>query len=428
MQFSNSLTSRVLVAIVFALLLAQIVMLVNLYKDNYATSDGYSLANGNLVGGDFVTFFQAGQLIKQEPERLYDFEYYISKQQEFYHQHNLQGGVLVFAYPPLLGYMFSLLPASNLLNAYLAWTTVSLLLFFTCLTLIMKSVGASNKAVLLTSFAGLAFYCFSLSCIGAGQTSCLGLAVFTGFFLTFQKGRKFLAGLILALSYYKPPLFVGLVLALIASRNWRTLAGFMLGGISLLIASVAAFGYDNFLYFLKSVSNYRYGEPLVAGSSLPIEKGVGLLAALEGLHLFSSIQAQLLLAIVTILSSFFVGHTYLRLFKFQSNSPIEREKFLFLYTLLVALSLICSVQMVVYDLTILFPFAAASAYLVLRNKEINGPAGCYLLAAFTMYYEYNFRALPVGDLIIKGTTFVWLILMTALFCIFLKAHKPIHQN
>lgn len=58
---------RMIVAIAFALVLANVIIILNLYITNYLQSDGYRIANGMIAGGDFVTFYQAGALIKDEP-------------------------------------------------------------------------------------------------------------------------------------------------------------------------------------------------------------------------------------------------------------------------------------------------------------------------------------------------------------------------
>ena len=55
---------RTLVPVV---LLIHVVLLVHAYLAFYGPSDGYTLANGRLVGGDFVAFHQAGQTVTVRP-------------------------------------------------------------------------------------------------------------------------------------------------------------------------------------------------------------------------------------------------------------------------------------------------------------------------------------------------------------------------
>lgn len=421
MFFQRGFRNRILLAIVFALLLGQVFTLSKQYIDNYLHSDGFKLANGNLVGGDFITFYQAGLMVREEPELLYDFAYYISRQKEFYKLHSAKEDVLVFAYPPLVAYLFDYLPRTTLLQAYLCWTSISMFLFFASLTLILRSVGASIMAILIAAFAGLGFYSFSLSCLAAGQTSAIGTAILTGFYLTFQKGRYFLAGLILSLSYYKPPLFVGLVLTLCFARSWRVLYGFFVGGSSLVLMTVATFGYDNFINFIKVVSGYRYGQSLVGDFSLPIDKGVGIVAALEGLKLFSSSGIQVFSLLLVLIISFYLGNSHLRKIENQCNFKYQHS--LMLFTLIISFSLICSLQMVAYDLTLLFPFLAAITY-SLQSRQIKGPSIIlFLLSFLALFYEYGYRSLEFANIVIKGTTVVWILLTLSVFTIFNKIRK-----
>ncbi len=408
-----------IVAIAFALVLANVIIILNLYITNYLQSDGYRIANGMIAGGDFVTFYQAGALIKDEPGKLYDFDYYISKQQEFYKLHGVKGGALIFAYPPLVAHIFSLLPRDTLLEAYLSWTLISLILFFGSLVLIMRIIGAPWKTILIASFAGLGFYGFSLSCVAAGQTSAIGTAIFALFFLLYQKGRNILAGLILSFSYYKPPLFVGLVLVLIFSRNWKVLSGFLVGGFILILLTISNFGYENFTHYISTISHYRYGQVIFGTSTLSIEKGVGLLAAIEGLKLFSSSTAQEIILIFMCLISLFLGTFLFRKSIAPCQSTHNKEELMILFTIIISCSLMFSLQMLVYDLSILFPFAATSAYIIFRNS-LKGPAVfSFVIAIIALYYNFNFRGVPVGELTIKVTTLAWMLMTISLFIIFI---------
>lgn len=420
MRLINSFSQRLFFAVIFALILAQVVSLGSQYIENYADSNGFKIANGNLVGGDFVTFYQAGAMIHEEPEKLYDFQYYILKQQEFYKQHAAKDDILVFAYPPLVGYMFGVLPRATLLEAYVCWSIISFVLFFISLILLMRSFGAGCFAILAASFAALGFYCFSLSCLGAGQTSTLGTAILSGFVVLYQRGKLFLAGLLLSLSYYKPPLFVGIVLTLCFAKNWRVLSGFLAGGTSLVLLTVLTFGFDNFANFIGAVSNYRYGPPLTGSFSLPIDKGVGVAAAIEGVKLIESWKIQVFCLLMVSVLSFYLGFFHLKKLKLPTRTNSERQHSLLLFSIIISVSLLCSLQMVAYDLTILFPFLAALTYQFLRNFSISASTVAFMLSFLALFYEYYFRSVAIGGIIFKGTTLVWGILTLSLFLIFKK--------
>ena len=151
------LSTKLLVAVAFALISSHIYLLSELYVSHYSSNDGFKLVNNHPIGGDFVTFFQAGGMIKTDPKNLYNFEYYLEKQQQFFKSHSMEMGKLVFAYPPLVGYGFSLLPQTTLLNAFIIWTLISLTLFFGALIWLMKSVNAPKLTIAIAIFAAFGF-------------------------------------------------------------------------------------------------------------------------------------------------------------------------------------------------------------------------------------------------------------------------------
>ena len=142
--------------LVLIFLLIHIVPLAHTYVRFYGPSDGYTLAGGRPVGGDFVAFYQAGQVVRADPRRLYDWEYFADTQQAFFRRHGIHAGVLVFAYPPLMAYVFSTLVGLSLLQAYLAWTGISLLLFGWSLWIVFRRMAANTKTVLLAFLFALA--------------------------------------------------------------------------------------------------------------------------------------------------------------------------------------------------------------------------------------------------------------------------------
>ena len=293
------------------LLIGMVIFVLYGYLTVYPPSDGYKLANGELAGGDFVTFYQAGEMVWSDPGRLYDWEFYAARQQEFYRLHGVQGGpVLVFAYPPLVAFLFSGLSQLSFIQAYLCWTCVSLSLFFVSVVMIFRSLSATRIEMVAACFAGLAFHVFSIFCLAAGQTAAIGTLIFSAVFVLLSQRRDLAAGLVLAFAYYKPPLFAGLVLVFLFARSWRVLSGFALGGGVLLAATLFGVGGHTFAYYIDRVSHYRYGETLGAGWTLPIDLGVGLLAAAEGLRVLPSTATQLALAVITVAAAFYLGRLW----------------------------------------------------------------------------------------------------------------------
>ena len=98
-----------------------------------------------------------------------------------------------------------------------------------------------------------------------------------GLSLVFVESRPWLSGIFLGLLSYKPQLGVLFPLALLASRNWRTLAS--AAATSLILALVAAivFGYQGWSWFAASLFNRTSELSPDAGIYITLESVYGML-------------------------------------------------------------------------------------------------------------------------------------------------------
>ena len=376
--------------------------------------DGVRLDNGRLIGADYISFYLAGKEFSNgNLELAYDWEESKKSQQAFYEQHDVKEGFLPFIYPPLVLVLFSWFAGESYLDSFLAWTSFSLILSVFSLILISSSFTRSNSGAWLESkvfaimlFFSLAFFPFSLECLGAGQTSVLGLFIFSAVYFLLKKEKDFLAGLVLSLSYYKPPLFLTFVFFALFRRQWRMVFGFGLGGALLIFLTLYIFGLQGFMDYIAQATGYRYGESL-AGNSLPTDKGVGLLAALTQL-LPSKSQ---LLQLFTLALSLGVC-ACLRKSSKQAYSLINRnrdQEFDLQFALEVSLSLLLSIQMVVYDLTIMIlPLAIICNY-------ANHYRVLLLFMVGVLSLEFTYRNVEFLGLNLKLTTVTFSVICLVLF-------------
>ena len=77
------------------------------------------------------------------------------------------------------------------------------------------------------------------------------------------------AGLIFALAAYKPHLALLIPVCLLAGRHYRAFAAMAVGGLSLVLASVAIFGIDTWLAFFEQMNNHK---DYVDSSALPLDR------------------------------------------------------------------------------------------------------------------------------------------------------------
>jgi len=416
--------SRVALAVVFGLVLAHNILFFQYVYRSLSGSDGYQNHTGDILGGDFVVFYQAAKLYKDSPEKLYDFDSFYESLRAFGSEHGLSLKYVIYGYPPLFTHLLTKLPELTFFHAYLVWVAISATIFFSALVLLLRRLGAPWSFITLSGFAALAFVPFSFNCLLSGQTSACATAIFVLFYLLFERRRDVLAGMVLALSYYKPPLFVVLVLTLAVAREWRVLLGFLGGGVALVVLTVLSFGGTEFLNYIAQASRYRYGVPLSQGVVLPIDLGVGLLAALEGIKLAKSSTLQVVVASVGCIGAFFIGSALRKSPRRPPKTVDERDALFTLYTVATFLSLICSFQMLVYDLTAVFPFLAGVLFVALKRGVRREFAALFVLGVLGLYYESYYRSVAVGGVVLKGVTLAWLIVLASVWWLHVTLRDP----
>jgi len=339
------------------------------------------------VGGDFICFYVAGENAKNNIHQLYDFEASHQRQRQIVGDNPVEELYLPFAYPPLVAKLFSLFSWLPFQQAYFAWLVFSLLLAGSSIALILSHTPLSNQMKSLFFLCAIAFVPFSVNCLAGGQTSCLGLLMFSLIYHFLKNNRDFLAGAALALSYYKPPLFLIFLVFVLLERRWRMLAGFATVAVVLISGSLHMLGFDGFLAYLKTASQYVYGQELLQGVQLPPDQGVGLFALIT--RLFARTPAAG--------NGYFVlfGAMLVALSHFWVNGKTGRERkskdFDLQFSLQAALSVMFSVQLLYYDLTLLLAPMIISAAWILRER-INKGYLLIVMGIIGLYLEFFFRS------------------------------------
>jgi len=396
--------------------LAVIVSTASTFIGNYSNTDGFVLPDGNVVGGDFICFYVAGQLAREDIRSLYDYELQRQRQLEMFEGKDVGIGLLPFIYPPLVAYLFSLLSPFTFLNAYFAWLTISMGLFVASMILLLKPqpTGGLRKGIIF--LAGLAFVPFSINCLAAGQTSCMGLFIYALVYFLLKSGKDGWAGAALGLSYYKPPIFLIFVLFMLLRRRWKMLSGFAVMGALLMAGTVAVVGVDGLAAYVEQASSYRYGVEVFGGKSLPPSKGAGLLALLFQALPEHRPVAKVIFAIAAAIGLAF-GFRYLSK---RDEEDRGSAAFDLGFAFDVSLSLLLSVQMVIYDVTImLVPMVLLFARASFRMDDGFNRLAC--VAAAGLFVEFLFRYVSVGSLTIASTALFLILWVVALGGITAKA-------
>jgi hypothetical protein len=194
--------------------------------------------------GDFFAFWSFARFLHALPApAIYD-----AQTLETF-QHALDSRFESFApypYPPIL--LLALWPLGGLgyLPAYGVWAGGSLAAY----AFAVAPRDARSPYLWLVLAAPT-----TLLAVMSGQNGLLSAALIIGGFRLLGR-RPILAGAILGCLVFKPQLFVLLPLALLAGRRWRGLAGMTLSVLTLTLLSLAAFGLESWLAWLRALPGF----------------------------------------------------------------------------------------------------------------------------------------------------------------------------
>jgi arabinofuranan 3-O-arabinosyltransferase len=173
---------------------------------------------------------------------------------------------LHFSYPPTVlffAYPFGLLPY---MPAFAVWIVATIVLYLVAVYAIIPRPAAVIAA--LTPMAVPVNVLFGHN--GFLTAGLIGLS------LVFVERRPWLSGILFGLLTYKPQFGVLLPLALLASRNWRTLCWATASSVVLSAAATAAFGYRGWPSFIDLLW-HRNSALSTDGVELELQSIYGLL-------------------------------------------------------------------------------------------------------------------------------------------------------
>jgi hypothetical protein len=176
---------------------------------------------GSTLGGDFPAFYVAGSILNHFPStRLYD----LTLQDQIYREtipSAETGKTLPFANPPFIARLFQPICRLPYALALAVWLILSAILFVAGL----KLLGCSGREawLLALSFEPLLFEAWM-----GGQLSAIGFSAVAGACWLEMRQRPFLAGMVLAVLWFKLTWLAWIVPVLVFSRRWRMLGGFLL--------------------------------------------------------------------------------------------------------------------------------------------------------------------------------------------------------
>jgi len=197
--------------------------------------------NDTRYGGDFVVFWSAGNLAEDgRPADVFDYAELHAEERKLLPETELYP----WHYPPLFLAMVRPFAAFSYTTALVLWT----------------ALGAGSLAVVLWKTGVRSWEVPALSLAGVtvntvfGQNALFSASILGGGLCLLEK-RPFMAGVVLGMLAYKPHFLPCVVLLLVATRQWRALAGLSTSAAAGIGITLWVFGPDIWTAFIDNSRN-----------------------------------------------------------------------------------------------------------------------------------------------------------------------------
>lgn len=345
---------------------------------------------------DFLEFYAAGRLFREDRAALYDFALQYDRQKALLAEIGgaVDPGPLPFVYPPLVAAFFAALSRLPYFAAFYLWLGLSALLAAGSAAAVARARGLSPGEGLALAAAVLCFLPFGVNCLAGGQLAGLALALFSAVYVLRLAGKEEAAGAVFALSFYKPPLFAAFLLLAALDGRRRFLRGFLAAAAVVVLASAAAVGWDGLAAYSAKAWGYRYGAEFMPGHVLRMARSAGLFQALHHVLPSSAALAAYAACAAAALAAAMRA----------PNGPPGSPAFDLRFAFEAAVSLLLSPHLLDYDATALL----LPVFLALSRRP-ESPAAWALAAG--LYTEFAYRPAFVRLTATQPLT-VWLLLWT----------------
>lgn len=207
---------------------------------------------GQLKGADFLQFYVLGHLAADRAvDVLYDPSAYAAAT-----RHLVPETVEVFppVYPPHVSVVFAPLARLSYGWAAFVWSILSIALYAAACVAVWRScegLRLHGRAVGWLAAGSPAFF----NLVGHGQTTSLVVVLLVGMYFALRAERPLWGGLLLGLLAYKPQVGIAAGLTLIACREWRAVAGAMIGVAGSVAVGWLYYGTPTILAYVQILTN-----------------------------------------------------------------------------------------------------------------------------------------------------------------------------
>ena len=222
-----------------------------------AASKGLIDPAGHPIGTDFLDVYAAGLMARDgHPSLVYDWQAHGA----------VEAAVVAFDgyygwhYPPMFLFLAEPLAALPYLAALSLYLAVTFALYLAALPALARRPTGSPAAAAAWPLSAMLWWAAGFPAVflnlGHGQNGFLTTALLAGG-LALTGRRPFMAGVLFGCLAYKPQFAVLIPVALLAGRQWKTVATTAATAGGLALASFAVFGPDTWIAFFGSLDKTR---------------------------------------------------------------------------------------------------------------------------------------------------------------------------
>jgi alpha-1,2-mannosyltransferase len=198
---------------------------------------------GNLKFQDFLPLYMSARMVAQErPKSIYN--QHVMAEEMRMSMGRAVNARLPNLYGPQVALFFLPLSRFTFPTAARGWVMLSLLIYFGCVFVVLKTcpeLAPYSETIIIATIAFPPLFHFFVR----GQLSALVLACFTAAYLAFRADRNWLGGIALGLLVFKPQFLVAMPLIFLLARSWKPFFG--------ILASAAAQLTLTWIYFDPAV-------------------------------------------------------------------------------------------------------------------------------------------------------------------------------
>ena len=228
------------------------------------------------IASGFTYFYGIGKIVDTYPIlRLYDYSLQLKTFNEIWTQAGNDYGPS--PYPPFIALFFSLFARLSFEHAYFLWIMVSLALYgtgvlATALALFPRHPLARSLMLCLS----MAYYPFLFGALLNGRISTLEIGAIGVVLLLESRTKPIFSGLALSVLTFKPTTLVLILPALLLTRRFRTLSGFLMGATVWFTATTMVTGFAIWGEYVRFARFFSHQQWLGNGRLLNYARYVDL--------------------------------------------------------------------------------------------------------------------------------------------------------